>query len=144
MRIDSDVEEALWLTRKWLYHNPYNLKPKGELGLTIAERTLGQSDDPVDKQALAMTGSWLVPLYLAKGLAKAGMIQPAAYGYWRTAAIVPRGLAIVGTANVLYLGYLANQTHHLVFTAMRAGAKSAQPKVHIGGHRSFTNPITGM
>lgn len=143
-KFETEASEALWLTRKWIYHNPYNLRPKGELAWSISERTLGQSDEPVDQLGMAMTASWLAPVYLAKGLSKAGVLPAANYGYWRSAAIIPRGIAIVSAANLLYLGYLAHQTHKLQFAQMRAGAKAAQAKFHVGGAVSFPNPIAGF
>lgn len=142
-KFEREAEEALWITRKWIYHNPYNLKPKGELGWSISERSLGQSDEPVDELGLALTASWLAPVYLAKGLSRVGVLPAAHYGYWRSAAIIPRGLAIVGTANLLYLGYLGHQSYQFMFETVRGVAKTAQPKVHLGGHRSFPNPIGG-
>ena len=137
--------EETWLTKKFLYHNPYNIVPKVALSWEISERSLGQTDEPVDVVGLAMTAAWQIPVMAAKGLQRVGLIGAGhKFGYWRSAAIIPRGMGIVGTANLLYLGYLGHQTYQFAFAQMRAGARAAEPRVHVGGRRSFPNPISGM
>ena len=137
--------EEIYLTKKFLYHNPYNIRPKVELSWEISERSLGQTEEDVDTVGLAMTAAWMLPVIAAKGLQKAGLIGAGVkLGYWRSAAIIPKGLGFVGAANAIYLAHVAMQTHQLAFAQMRAGARSAPMRTHVGGHHSFTNPITGM
>lgn len=137
--------EEIYLTKKFLYHNPYNIRPKVELSWEVSERSLGQTEEPVDTVGIAMTAAWMLPVIAAKGLQKVGLLGAGhKFGFWRSAAIVPKGFAIVGGANAIYLAHAAHQTHQLAFAQMRAGARAAPMRTHVGGHHSFTNPITGM